>query len=127
MSFLLFIVGLAFTLWAHYPVKWFLAWVRTKSGVPPDRPGAGVPNWIVGAFERLFAFGVVLADVENAYAVLIAWMAAKLAANWQRPTVVGDSAVDREVRVYGISALMAGTLSLSLAVIGATIARLGCQ
>jgi hypothetical protein len=29
-----------------------------------------VPNWIVGLFERTFAFGIVLANVEGAYAVL---------------------------------------------------------
>jgi hypothetical protein len=71
MSVLLFMAGLAFALLAHYPVKWFLDWVRRESDVP-EREGAGVPRWIVGTFERLLAFAVVLANVENAYAVLIA-------------------------------------------------------
>jgi hypothetical protein len=56
MSVLLFIAGLAFALpLGHLVVKWFLDIVRGMSGVSADRPGAGVPNWIVGLFERTFA------------------------------------------------------------------------
>jgi hypothetical protein len=81
---------------------------------------------IVGLFERTFAFGLVFTNVEGAYAVLGAWMAAKLALNRQRPPFNADDAeAERQVRVYGISALMAGTLSLGLGVIGGVIARCG--
>ena len=127
MSFLSFIAGLLFALvLGHFVVGWFIDWVRTKSGVPTKREGAGVPNEIVGLFERIFAFAVTFANVEGAYALLIAWMAAKLALNWERPPYNGaDVKEERLVRVYGISALMAGTLSLSLGVIGGIIARCG--
>jgi hypothetical protein len=127
MSVLLFIAGLVVALpLGHVVVKWFLDTVRKISDVPTDRPGAGVPNWIVGLFERTFAFGVVFTNVEGVYAVLGAWMAAKLALNWQRPSYNKDDPnAEWQVRVYGISALMAGTLSLSLGAIGGAIARCG--
>ena len=70
MSVILFVAGLVFALAVgHLVVKWFLDIVRAKSGVPADRPGAGVPNWIVGLFERSFAFGVIFVNVEGAYDV----------------------------------------------------------
>ena len=50
-------------------------------------------------------------------------MGAKLALNWKKQTFTGLSDADRMVRVYGISALMAGTLSLGFGVIGGLIAR----
>jgi hypothetical protein len=85
MSFLSFLVGLLFALvLGHFVVEWFLNWVRTKSSVEPKRPNAGIDNWIVGLFERTLAFVLVLANFPGTYAVLIAWMTAKLALNWKR-------------------------------------------
>jgi hypothetical protein len=67
-----------------------------------------------------------LGDLKQVGVVLLAWMTAKLAANWQRQPYKGDGgAKDQELRVYSISALMAGTLSLSIGVIGGAIARWG--
>lgn len=126
MGVLLFVGGLAVALLAHFPVKWFLDWVRRESGVPTEAEGKRVPSWITGTFERLFAFLLVIAisDVDQVALILLAWMAAKLAANWQRQPVKGDdSEADQRVRVYTISALMAGTLSLVLGVSGGAIAR----
>jgi hypothetical protein len=124
MGVLLFILGLAVALGSQPIVKWFVQWVRTKSGVPIDREGEGVPPWIVGTFERLLAFALIFFDVEQALTVLIAWMAAKLAANWQRQTLAGDeSEADRKIRIYTLTALMAGTLSLAFGVLGGAIAR----
>jgi hypothetical protein len=81
MSVLFFLVGLVFALViGHMVVNWLLETVRTKSGVPVKRLEAGVDNSIVGLFERTFAFAVAFANFEGAYAVLLAWMAAKLAA-----------------------------------------------
>jgi len=125
MSVFWFLVGLLFALvLGHFVVEWFINWVRTKSGVEPRRTNAGVDNWIVGLFERTLAFALAFANVPGTYAVLIAWMAAKLALNWKRPLPPkGSKKEERERRVYGISALMAGTLSLSIGVIGGIIAR----
>ena len=44
----------------------------------------------VDTFERTLAFVLVFFSVEQAMTVLIAWMAAKLAANWQRQTLTGN-------------------------------------
>ena len=125
MSFFLFIAGVVFALGlGHVVVDWFLTWVRNKSD--PSTPvyyQAGVPNWITGVFERLFAFVLVFFNVPGTYVLLIAWMGAKLALNWKKQTFTGLSDADRMVRVYGISALMAGTLSLGFGVIGGLIAR----
>jgi hypothetical protein len=53
-------------------------------------------------------------------------MTAKLAANWQRQPFKGDGGVkDQKLRVYTISALMAGTLSLGFGILGGLIARQG--
>jgi len=126
MSVFWFLVGLLFALvLGHFVVEWFINWVRTKSRVEPRRTNAGVDNWIVGLFERTLAFGLAFANFPGTYAVLIAWMAAKLALDWKRPLPPskGSSKEERERRVYGISALMAGTLSLSIGVIGGIIAR----
>jgi hypothetical protein len=122
----MFITGLAFALGVgHLLVGPFLTWVRANSDVDPKRPGReGVPPCITGLVERTLAFAVAFANVEGAYVVLIAWMTAKLALNWNRPgaDVKED---ERQVRVYGISALLAGTLSLGIGVIGGLIARCG--
>jgi amino acid transporter len=71
MSILLFLVGLVFALGlGQVIVSGFLNWVRTTSQVPRIRPNAGVPNWIVGLFERSFAFALAFANVQGAYVLL---------------------------------------------------------
>jgi hypothetical protein len=123
MSVFWFLIGLLFALvLGHFVVEWFINWVRTKSGVEPRRTN-NIDNRIVGLFERTLAFALAFANFPGTYAVLIAWMAAKLALNWKRPPSKESSKAERERRVYGISALMAGTLSLSIGVIGGIIAR----
>jgi integrase len=62
----------------------FIKKVREWIGVPAVRPGY-VPAWFTGLFERALAFLLVLACVEGTYIILTAWMAAKLALNWERP------------------------------------------
>ena len=127
MSVLLFIVGLAVALLAHFPVDWFVRWLRRKSDVPPrELRQQAVPVSIVGTFERLLAFLLVYLNVEGAYAILIAWMVAKLAANWQRQLKSGNQdaeEADRENRAATYIALMAGTVSLIFGAIGGAIAR----
>ena len=101
MSVVLFIVGLAVALLVHFPVDWFVRWLRRKSDVPPrELRHQAVPVSIVGTFERLLAFFLVYLNVEGAYAILIAWMVAKLAANWQRQLISGSQdaeEADREI------------------------------
>lgn len=129
MSVLLFILGLAVALLAYLPVDWFVRWLRQKSELPPREPRKeAVPVFIIGTFERLLAFSLTYLNVEGAYAILIAWMAAKLAAGWPRQPLSGGSdelevEADREIRAGIFVALMAGTLSLLFGVIGGMIAR----
>ncbi len=136
LRFLFFLfVGLVVALGVgHLVVTCFLTAVRTSFGYPAQRKGTILWPWFTGLFERTLAFVVALADVDGAYAVLIAWMAAKLALNWQRPAAPeADKPVndkkrptnDEERRIYGFSALMAGVLSLGIGVIGGIIARCG--
>jgi hypothetical protein len=126
---LLIIAGLAVALGlGHVVVKYFLKFVRWMSGVPAEPPGKRVPNWITGLFERTLAFVLVVStgDMKEVGVVLLAWMTAKLAANWQRQPFKGDGGVkDQKLRVYTISALMAGTLSLGFGILGGLIARQG--
>jgi hypothetical protein len=124
MSFLLFIAGLAIALLAHFPVKWFYDRARSESGFPDldetETIKPRVPQWFIGTFERLLAFVLVAfgADATQIVTILIAWMLAKIAANWQR-----RPGTDPEVRASTLIALMAGTLSLLLGVLGGFVAR----
>ena len=126
MGILLFILGLAVIWYPHYPVKWFYDWVRRESNLPErdeNDANVSVPHRIIGTFERLLAFTLVAGNVEAAYTILLAWMAAKLAANWQRrPDAEGDL-TSRDVRAATLVALMTGALSLAFGVLGGTIAR----
>jgi hypothetical protein len=116
MKVLLFILGAAIPL-ANFPVRLFVHWVRRRTGI--DEPKyARVPPFILGTFERYLAFILVAAQVEGTATILVAWMAAKLAANWQR-----REEADYGVRANTLIALMAGTLSLGIGVLGGLIAR----
>lgn len=129
MRTLLFIIGVAVALLAHFPVDWFVRWLRHRSDVSPrELRQQAVPVSIVGTFERLLAFFLVCLNVEGTYAILIAWMAAKLAASWQHQPISGSleaEEADREIRAGILIALMAGTVSLIFGVVGGAIARYG--
>jgi hypothetical protein len=80
-----------------------------------------VPHLVIGTFERLLAFFLVwLVPAERAGIILLAWMTAKLAANWQR-----REDADQEIRARTLIALITGTLSLSFGVVGGAIAKHG--
>jgi hypothetical protein len=133
MSVLLFILGLAIALLAHFPVEWFVYWLRHKSDLPPrELRKLTVPVPIVGTFERLLAFFLVFLNVEGTYAILIAWMAAKLAFNWRRRPLSSSSddlevEADREIRAGTLVALMGGIVSLTFGILGGVVARWGLQ
>ena len=83
-----------------------------------------MPAWLTGTFERLLAFAIFYAAPTEAYTVFIAWILAKLAANWQRRGIDKlDPEDERKIRAQTLIALKAGTLSLAIGVIGATVAR----
>jgi hypothetical protein len=133
------VFGAALALLAHWPVMLFVDGIRSASDVPTDRrgptppgvPREGVPPEITGTFERVLAFTLALyADkAEVVGTVLAAWLGAKLAANWQRQSlsVKINSVENKRVRVYTLTALMGGVLSLAFGVAGGLVARFGLR
>jgi hypothetical protein len=123
MHHLLLVGAAAIPLLVDPPMQEFVDWLRNKSGV--TKPGCPrVPPWVTGIFERYLAFIVVAFNVENAGTILLAWMAAKLAANWQRQVMIeGSELYNRTMVTYTMIALIAGTLSLLLGALGGLIAR----
>src|SRR3989442_1456443 len=56
------------------------------SSTPPWSLGIGVPPWLTGIIERLFFTVAVAFDLSGVATAMMAWMAIKLATNWNRPT-----------------------------------------
>ena len=97
------VASLALTLLlGHFAVKWFVALVRKLSNLTERFPEA-VPAWIVGMFEGTMTFVLFLFAVEDAGTVLIAWMAAKLAANWQRRELTNNERKSLWIRAQTLS------------------------
>src|SRR5262245_25436096 len=87
---LLLLGAAAIPVLVHWPIQEFVDQLRKESGVPkPSRPR--VPPMVTGIFERYLAFIVVAFSVEGAGTILLASMAAKLAANWQRQVMIEGS------------------------------------
>jgi hypothetical protein len=78
----------------------------------------------MGAFERIMAAIVVAANVPNAYALIAAWLGAKLAASWQRlPVDKDDPEAGRKIRAGTQAALIAGVISVSFGVVAGLLVR----
>ena len=110
--------GIATVLVAYFPLDMLIMWLRVKSRVQGTRSAeeVGVPVWIVGSFERLSAFLLGLFNVPGATIMLAAWLAAKLAASWQRyPTSEEDMEANRQVRAGHLVALIVGIVSVAFA------------
>jgi hypothetical protein len=80
------VFGVVVALIANVPVVGFIWFVRWLSGLRRKRnpKDVGVPPLIVGTFERVLAYTIFFIGVQEAYTLLIAWIVAKLASNWQR-------------------------------------------
>lgn len=97
-----------------------------KEDLDPDsRP---VPVWVTGGIERAI-FSLPIAYLPNPQNVsligagMIAWLALKMATNWNRIWAEEDE-VKRTRRTRGaLAALLAGVVSLSFAVWGGLSAR----
>ncbi len=101
-------------------------WLRRESDVEEYRPAAevGVPVWIVGNFERLMAFALVLfLKPKDAFTLLGIWLGAKLAASWHRmPVSNSNKKENRNIRAGTLAALIAGIVSVLLgALIGLAV------
>jgi hypothetical protein len=128
MCALLLTVGVLILLTAYSPMDRLVRWLRGQSRIPEIRPekDKGVPPWIVGSFERLLAFVLVLFDVQGAYTLLAIWIGAKLAASWHRIPVTSDEA-GRDVRAGTMVALIAGIISVGIGVVVGLMARWACH
>jgi hypothetical protein len=112
----LILIGVLVVLAAYFPIDMLIVWLREQSRVKGSRSAEeiGVPVWIVGSFERIAAFALGLFDVRNAGVMLGAWLAAKLAASWQRyPTDKTDMEENRQVRAGHLVALIVGIVSVA--------------
>jgi hypothetical protein len=103
MRSLLFLLAIAVLVLAQLVMPHIFSWLRVKSRLPAQRPEeeTGLPASIMGAFERILAAVVVAANVPNAYALIAAWLGAKLAASWQRlPVDKDDPEAGRKIRAW---------------------------
>jgi ABC-type Fe3+ transport system permease subunit len=108
-------------------MEWLVGWLRRQGDVydAPSTKERGLPAGIVGCFERILAFVLVLFDVPSAGTLLAAWIGAKLAANWQRYPSNETNEFGREYRVQTFVALIAGVVSVGLGcLVGLVLRRL---
>jgi hypothetical protein len=120
------IFGVLVAVVGNLPVWLFHGFARVQSGLPFKRPKkeVAVPAWITGSFERGLAYVIFYIATAEAYTVLIAWILAKLAANWQRRIIENlKPEQERKIRAQTLIALMAGTLSVTVGALGGAIAR----
>jgi hypothetical protein len=100
-SIILFLFAVGVLLLAHWAMPRIVGGLRRMSRLPENRltEDEAVPVWFVGNFERAMAVVLVLANVRGAYALLAAWLGAKLATSWQRlPIDNTDLETSRQVR-----------------------------
>ena len=103
-------------------VEWLIRILNRLCDLPPKPEGPAFPAWLLGLFERALAFVLVVAKRDQIAVVLIAWMAAKLAINWQRPVEQSAAQSEPERRIRGFITLIAGVVSLSFGILGGVIA-----
>jgi len=108
------LIGYALAVLGHYPVSWALRGLRRISG-QPDKP-APLDFWL-GTTERLVATTLVIYAPRYVPAFIGAWVAFKIAANWQR---MPSSGVTRQGTLI---ALMGNVFSFAIAVIAGVIAN----
>jgi hypothetical protein len=107
----------------HLATKTFINRLRNWMGSPksPAALTKEVPPGLTGLIERLFFFTLVGAGVEGYPTAMMAWLAVKLATNWNHPEVKGDSGTD--TRAFALSALLAGLISMTFALLGGLLVR----
>lgn len=116
------ILGLGFSLVVgHFAVDYFLRELRKymQLGDRPALPGGmiRVPPWLTGGLERLFFTLLVAFGVSGTSTAMIGWLALKMVTNWNRR----ESEDDVKERSFAFSALVAGLLSMFLALLGGLI------
>jgi hypothetical protein len=92
-------------------LRWYIRFVDLAEPLCGQR---GVPHLVVGTVERLFFTLIVAFDVTAAAVAMIAWLAAKMATGWNRPS---------ESSVGALTGLLGGLVSMLFALIGGLIIR----
>jgi hypothetical protein len=99
----------------------FLRVVREWLRVPEDAEPK-VPGVLTGFVERLFFVLLVAEKISGAPTGMIAWISAKMAANWLSPEAQRlRSLTPREVLNSRFSALLTGLVAMTFAMIGGQI------
>jgi len=92
----------------------FLRWVQHDEAEKSSSGATRVPPWFTGLVERTFFTIVIAFDISGAATGMMAWLAVKMASNWNR--VIGSQAA-------AFQALTAGLISLFFALVGGLICR----
>jgi hypothetical protein len=136
MCLLAFAIRVAVIFLSYAPVGSLSRWLGAKSRIKErTAKEEGVPVWITGNFERLFAFCLVVFHVEGAYTLLALWLGAKLASSWHwLPTEPYQATKNDDEREYGrqiragtLCALIAGIVSVLIGALAGLVVRSVCQ
>lgn len=118
------LVGLLISLGlGHIIVRPFLEWLRERLGLPTrEWPSYRVYPELTGFLERLFFTLFVGLDAGGPGTTMMAWLALKMAATWNKGSAdnVGEQ---RDVEItYAFTALLAGLVSMGFALVGGLVA-----
>jgi hypothetical protein len=124
MNVLVWVLGLLFaTGIGHFIVGKFLERLRKPLRLPKEdrdkeQYGSVSPS-VTGVLERMFFSIAVAVNASGFLPAMIAWLAVKLAANWQ-----ARSDLDTNTKVnYMFSALIAGLMSMLVAIVAGIFIR----
>lgn len=112
-------VGLLFSLYiGHLVIEVFLDSLHKRIGHPQETEGE-VPREVTGVIERLLFTILVGAGVEGFPTAMIAWLALKMASNWN----FVDRSTEPSSRPFALAALLAGVISMLFAFLGGMTRR----
>lgn len=106
----------------HLVTKCFLEYLRDWMGYSKETLSASqrrVPPGLTGFIERLLFTTFVGAGVEGYPTAMIAWLALKMASNWNFSDKNGESIP----RAFALSALLAGGVSMLFSFLGGMARR----
>jgi hypothetical protein len=106
----------------HFVTAIFLKRLRNWMELPDkpfEQPSKEVPPSLTGGVERLFFTTLVGANVDGFPTAMMAWLALKLASNWNHRDMDNQPGA----RGLALSALLAGIISMLFALLGGLITR----
>lgn len=93
----------------------FHHWLTKRLGLLTPKEKRTSP-WLTGLLERIFFTLAVATNATGVLPAMIAWLAVKLAANWNRRPITNGEEVT--IKNYAFSALVTGLLSMLFAYVG---------